>query len=174
VSLVAACIGIVLCYIGPIVAIVFGHIARSRIKRSGDSGSGIALTGVIMGYAEIVLATIGIAAIVLVAVNANNDTTSTARLLATQIELVANRTNASPRDADVVRQAIDEVGLATEKVYVGSTSEYAVDATAVDLASQGWRLEVHKGVFGQACLYVPAETSSITRIRDGSCPGAFG
>jgi hypothetical protein len=174
VSLVAACIGIVLCYIGPIVAIVFGHIARSRIKRSGDNGAGLALTGLIMGYAEIVLATVGIAAIVLLAVNANNDTTRTARLLATQIELVADRTNASPRGADVVRQAIDEAGLAGEKIYVGSTLEYAVDATSAELATQGWRLEVHKGVFGEACLYVPAETSSITRIRDGACPGAFG
>src|SRR5882672_9033516 len=53
VSLVAALAGWVLCFVGPIVAIVFGHIARSRIKRSGAKGSGLALAGLILGYLEI-------------------------------------------------------------------------------------------------------------------------
>lgn len=31
-------------------AIVLGHIARSQIRQSGESGSGMALAGLILGY----------------------------------------------------------------------------------------------------------------------------
>src|SRR6266576_3346883 len=50
VSLVAALAGWFLCFVGPVIAIVFGHVARSRIKRSGAKGSGLALAGLILGY----------------------------------------------------------------------------------------------------------------------------
>jgi len=44
-SLVASLVGVFVCFLGPIAGIVFGHIARSRIKRSGAKGSGLALAG---------------------------------------------------------------------------------------------------------------------------------
>ena len=48
-------------WIGSILAVIFGHIARSQIKKSNGTinGSGIALAGLIIGY-------IGIAFIVLI------------------------------------------------------------------------------------------------------------
>jgi hypothetical protein len=36
-------------------AIVFGHMARSQIKRSGEQGSGLALAGLMLGWATVVL-----------------------------------------------------------------------------------------------------------------------
>lgn len=45
-----AVVSIILVFIQPIAGIIFGHIALSQIKRSGDSGRGLALTGVIIGY----------------------------------------------------------------------------------------------------------------------------
>lgn len=36
---------------GPL-AVIFGHIARSQIRRSGESGAGIALGSLIIGYVE--------------------------------------------------------------------------------------------------------------------------
>lgn len=36
--------------IGSILAIIFGHVARSQIKRDGTQGSGLALAGLIIGY----------------------------------------------------------------------------------------------------------------------------
>jgi len=53
--------------IGSVLAIVFGFIARSQIKRSGGAqqGAGLALAGIIIGFAGIV---IGIGVIVAIAV----------------------------------------------------------------------------------------------------------
>ncbi|MDR0594461.1 MAG: DUF4190 domain-containing protein [Bifidobacteriaceae bacterium] len=35
---------------GSVLAIVFGHIARSQIRRTGQDGAGMALAGLILGY----------------------------------------------------------------------------------------------------------------------------
>jgi DUF1707 SHOCT-like domain/Domain of unknown function (DUF4190) len=37
-------------------AIVLGHMARSQIKRTGEQGAGLALAGLILGWATVVLA----------------------------------------------------------------------------------------------------------------------
>jgi hypothetical protein len=37
-------------------AIVFGHVARHQIKRSGEQGAGLALAGLILGWAAVILA----------------------------------------------------------------------------------------------------------------------
>jgi hypothetical protein len=37
-------------------AIVFGHMARQQIKRTGEQGAGLALTGLILGWATVILA----------------------------------------------------------------------------------------------------------------------
>jgi competence protein ComGC len=64
-SLVLGCVGLVLLLvcIGPLVAIpavICGHLAYNRIKRSGGalSGEGIALAGIIAGYVNIGLSVI--------------------------------------------------------------------------------------------------------------------
>ncbi|MDR1823813.1 MAG: DUF4190 domain-containing protein [Bifidobacteriaceae bacterium] len=41
---------LVLAFFFPPLAIVFGHIARGQIRRTGESGDGLALAGLIMGY----------------------------------------------------------------------------------------------------------------------------
>ena len=43
---------------GPVVAIpaiVFGHVARRQIKRTGEQGAGLALAGLILGWAAVIL-----------------------------------------------------------------------------------------------------------------------
>jgi len=37
-------------------AIVFGHVARHQIKRTGEQGAGVALAGLILGWATVILA----------------------------------------------------------------------------------------------------------------------
>jgi hypothetical protein len=37
-------------------AIVFGHVARHQIKRNGEQGAGLALAGLILGWAAVILA----------------------------------------------------------------------------------------------------------------------
>jgi hypothetical protein len=44
---------------GPVTAIpaiVFGHVARHQIKRTGEQGAGLALAGLILGWATVILA----------------------------------------------------------------------------------------------------------------------
>ena len=45
-AIAALVLGVV---IGPL-AIPFGHVARSRIRRTGEQGDGMALAGLILGY----------------------------------------------------------------------------------------------------------------------------
>lgn len=47
-----AMLAIILAFIAPIAGIVFGHMGLSQIKRTGDGGRGLALTGLILGYAS--------------------------------------------------------------------------------------------------------------------------
>lgn len=42
-------------------AIVFGHMARNQIRRTGEQGAGLALAGLILGWGAVILAVILIA-----------------------------------------------------------------------------------------------------------------
>lgn len=73
-SLILGCLGIVLLLvcIGPVFsipAVICGHMARGRIKRSGGGllGRGLALAGLITGYASIALAVVLIPMILAIA-----------------------------------------------------------------------------------------------------------
>lgn len=46
-----ALLSIIFAFIAPIAGIVFGHLGLGQIKRTGDGGRGIALTGLIISYA---------------------------------------------------------------------------------------------------------------------------
>src|SRR5665647_2840580 len=39
---------------GSIIAVVFGHIARSQIRRTKETGGGLAIAGLVLGYAAFV------------------------------------------------------------------------------------------------------------------------
>lgn len=50
-SLVAGILAWLLCpLLGGILAVIFGHVSRGQIKRSGEGGGGMALAGLILGY----------------------------------------------------------------------------------------------------------------------------
>jgi Domain of unknown function (DUF4190) len=59
IALIASCFGLT------IPGIVMGHIALSQINKSGESGHGLALAAVIVGYALTVLAIIAVAVFLL-------------------------------------------------------------------------------------------------------------
>lgn len=48
-----ALVAIIMAFIMPILGIIFGHLSLSQIKRTGDAGRGLALTGLIFGYAYV-------------------------------------------------------------------------------------------------------------------------
>jgi hypothetical protein len=47
--------------LGTIPAIVFGHMARNQIRRTGEQGAGLALAGLVLGWGAVILAVILIA-----------------------------------------------------------------------------------------------------------------
>jgi hypothetical protein len=49
-------------------AIVLGHMARSQIRRTGEQGAGMALTGLILGWGAVILGALLLAAGVAIAV----------------------------------------------------------------------------------------------------------
>ena len=49
--------------VGPLAtipAIVFGHMARNQIRRTGEQGSGLALAGLILGWATVILGVVAL------------------------------------------------------------------------------------------------------------------
>ena len=61
-SLVCGIIGWIIPILFALLAIIFGHVARSQIKRSGQGGAGLALAGLILGYIQFVIMSIGLLA----------------------------------------------------------------------------------------------------------------
>jgi hypothetical protein len=57
-SLVCACAQVFFWFLTGIPAVILGHIARRQIRQTGENGDGMALTGMILGYAGIVLGVI--------------------------------------------------------------------------------------------------------------------
>lgn len=68
VSLISGILGwTVLPFLGSIVAIVCGHMARSEIRRSPHTqeGDGLAVAGLVMGYLVIALSILAVIAVIL-------------------------------------------------------------------------------------------------------------
>lgn len=69
VSLVSGLLGwSMLPFIGSVVAIVTGHLARSEIRRCPDAfeGDGLAVTGLVLGYAMVAMSILGLLFVFLV------------------------------------------------------------------------------------------------------------
>ncbi|MFN7137281.1 MAG: DUF4190 domain-containing protein [Thermomonas sp.] len=68
VSLVAGILGwTVLPFLGSVVAIICGHLARAEIRRAPQAleGDGLAVAGLVMGYIAVGLGVLAVAAVVL-------------------------------------------------------------------------------------------------------------
>ena len=53
-SLVTGILSWLLCpLLGGVLAVIFGHVSRGQIKRSGEGGGGMAIAGLILGYLNI-------------------------------------------------------------------------------------------------------------------------
>jgi hypothetical protein len=54
-SLVSSCVAVLICGIGFILGVIFGHIALSQIKRTNEGGRGMAVAGLVIGYLGILV-----------------------------------------------------------------------------------------------------------------------
>jgi hypothetical protein len=71
-ALVCSCVGVLLFVLPCILGVIFGFVARSQIRRSQGTqkGDGLALAGIIVGFAGIALG------IILVSINVANQNSS--------------------------------------------------------------------------------------------------
>ncbi|MGI8328626.1 DUF4190 domain-containing protein [Actinomadura scrupuli] len=49
-AMIMGILGFLTCGVTSVLAIIFGHIASGQIKRTGENGQGMALTGIILGW----------------------------------------------------------------------------------------------------------------------------
>lgn len=176
-SLVASIAAVSFCFVGSILGIVFGHIARSRIRRSGDQGSGLALAGLVLGYlgvAFVVVVAAGIGILIAVtAGNADHDAASDAHALDRQIVDLAAARGQDPRFAELIARVLQDSSdpaWVRGDVTVGSTGLDAVGANDAELGAAGWRLTVKGDFNGHACLTVPrAAISRSSDVTEGEC-----
>jgi hypothetical protein len=54
---------------GSILAVIFGHVARAQIRRTGEQGNGLATAGLILGYAGTALLAIVLIGMIVAAVS---------------------------------------------------------------------------------------------------------
>jgi hypothetical protein len=54
-ALISSCVAVFICGIGFILGVIFGHIALSQIKQTGEGGRGMAVAGLVIGYIGIVV-----------------------------------------------------------------------------------------------------------------------
>jgi hypothetical protein len=52
---VLAVVGLVMCGVPSILGVIFGHVAMGQIKRTGEEGRGMAIAGLVISYAAIVI-----------------------------------------------------------------------------------------------------------------------
>jgi hypothetical protein len=165
--------------VGSITAIVTGHIARRSIRRSNgaEGGSGLALTGLVLGYVGVALT---VAAGVLFLVFFDDVQRFTMREDARDFVEIANanaiRSGRTVRDPDVLRSAYLEAfdDAAYDVTLPDGTPVEA--ATGADWERARWRIELHwegVGTFGEAyvCAQVPARFDVEAITDDGRCEG---
>ncbi len=170
---------LVACGVGSILGIVFGHVARRQIKRTGEGGSGLALAGLIIGYVTLGLAIVAVGAFVTFVRFADNDVgaVATARHLDEQIVAVAELEGSSPRTAAVIRRALRSgcCGVQYASVTLGGSGVDVRGTTDTELERVGWRLQIedpYRGASGSgvACLTVPTTSARSSRdVVSGRC-----
>ena len=170
---------LVACGVGSILGIVFGHVARRQIKRTGEGGAGLALAGLIIGYATLGLAVIAIGSLAVFATfsSGNDDAVSTARDLDRQIGAVAALQGSVPRSESVIRRALRSACCDAQyaRSTLGTTGVDARGATNVEFERVGWRIQVEApyaggSAAGVACLTVPKLVTDPPRdVAAGTC-----
>jgi hypothetical protein len=189
ISLVAGIGQFLMPIVAAIVAIVCGHIARGKIRRSQgrEAGSGMALAGLILGYIGIAFTILAIGGIITIVAVFHDDwararTHQVARDFSEQIQRVSTQQSTSPRDANVITRAWTQACDCNPSSPGGNGDNEAHlpngisiwDATNSDYAAAGWQLDVSTRVLTRAyvCLTVPA-TPSPAPFVDGQCaPGS--
>lgn len=120
-SLVLGVTGWIVILVGPLLAIIFGHIARSQIKHTGQKGSGLALAGLILGYIQLFIISVGI--ISAIALPAYLDYTTRAQMVDADSYLVQARDQLGKRIAEQPDNTAS-INIPTEDLTISGMENY--------------------------------------------------
>lgn len=120
-SLVLGVTGWIVILVGPLLAIIFGHIARSQIKHTGQKGSRLALAGLILGYIQLFIISVGI--ISAIALPAYLDYTTRAQMVDADSYLVQARDQLGKRIAEQPDN-IASINIPTEDLTISGMENY--------------------------------------------------
>jgi hypothetical protein len=162
-------------FVGAIAAIVTGHIARGQIKRSQgrESGGGLALAGLILGYVGLaltVLAGLGIGLFFAFFADDVEETAlrANARDYLEQAQELALANDRDVRDPDVLRRAfVDEADSDDEIELADGTPIPVADVT--DWEANRWRIQLNGDFGAHVCAIVPIDAFSRPEVHDGEC-----
>lgn len=133
--------GIVLFFVGPLlglIAIVTGHIARSKIKRQplNLKGSGAALTGLITGYLSVILGSILIAAAVFIPIALQDAKNGIEANVKNDVKATVEQAKAS---GDYSKYSVIQNSADTEvEIFAGATGTFVVMGHSPDLDKDGF------------------------------------
>ena len=140
-SLVCGIIGWIIPILFALLAIIFGHVARSQIKRSGQGGAGLALAGLILGYIQFVIMSIGLLAAI--ALPAYHDYVIRSKWVEADVYLVqardklAKRIAADKDNSIIINISAEEMNIpGMEKHWNEFTVENGVLHAQLNLKSQ--------------------------------------
>lgn len=184
VSFVASILNFVQCFfVGSIVAIITGHIARRQIKRTGEQGNGWALAGLIIGYVGVALTILGITGFLVFVFGFSPGISQTmarddARKYASAIERDASFSGTSPRNPEQLLQTYrnehDGFGCCTSADIHLPDGTPISEATLSDYQRAQWRIELSRTLFQTryACIALPESPDLAPTVTKGHCPAS--
>ncbi len=182
VSFVFSLAQFVVCFfIGGIVAIVTGHIARGQIKRNNEGGSGFATAGLVIGYIGVGLGLLAGAGILIFALaaapglaqrSARDDARQFARAIANESMIEGTATQRNEPMITRVYSREHAIGGCCQSADIHLADGTRIyDATVLDWQRNNWRVELSRTIFGTkyACFTVPVAPGDAATVTDGHC-----
>jgi len=181
-ALVLGLLGFVTTFLTAIPAIIFGFLARGRIKRTGNSGGGMALAGIILGFVEVGIAILGIVIAVALIVTGSAVVSSvggingaaaraTAIAIGADVSSCQSRTGSYPSD----QSTFDSCTANTIGTASGSSNLLPSGATArywLRADGKSFCVEVDRTISGTE--YTGAWDTAVTVPTQGTCPESAG
>ena len=140
--------------LGSVVAVVTGHLSRSRAKQEGREPSGLALAGLVIGYLGVSLMVVGVLAAVAIPVFLNQSAKS---------------------DTADVKSALRNAAIAEESGFVSSNAYGGTDL----LEQQGWtpdpgvRLQVARVTPDDYCLVATKGRTTLWLLGSEATPSSI-
>lgn len=151
-----------------LVGIIFGHIALSQIKRTGETGHGFAIAGVIIGYAAFVSQTIAMIVMLVIAGAATSAVTSAANDVKSSIGNDSNISAGAAASSELCA-ALD--AFTTAATATATATDPAATAVPPEMLAAAQGLAAVEGpnqAYYQSYADLLADPTSVTSISDAS------